>query len=100
MSSKITIAYELSPPKDVAAQGLCVRKTHEITIPGGNSSLRAHYESVREAIAKGKDIIGEELTIWRDVVGDREQFKESKTARPKEDDDEEEEGEGEEEGEE
>ncbi|KAI0803253.1 hypothetical protein BC629DRAFT_1591335 [Irpex lacteus] len=91
MSRNVTITYELNPPQDTPAQGLSATKTHELPVSSDVASLKAYYESVREAIAKGKDTIGEELTIWRDAVGNREQSKEAKApAKPAGDEEEEE----------
>lgn len=97
MSRKITITYELNPPQGIIAEGLSTTKTHELPVPAGQGSLKAYYDNVREAIAKGKDLIGEELTIWRDAVGNTEQPKESKAPSKQKDEDEEEEAEEEEE---
>lgn len=95
MSRSVTITYELNPPKDTPADGLSASKTHELPIPDNDGSSRAYYEGLRDALAKGKDVIGEELTAWRDAVGNGEKTKESaapsKVADEEEDDEEEEE---------
>ncbi|KAI0095167.1 hypothetical protein BDY19DRAFT_916534 [Irpex rosettiformis] len=79
MSPNITLTYELNPPHGITAEGLGTTKTHELPVSAGNCSLKAYYQSVREAIAKGKELVGEDLTIWRDAVGNREQSKELKS---------------------
>ena len=99
MSRSVTITYELNPPQDTPAQELSATKTHELAISAENGSLKTYYESVREAIAKGKDVIGEELTAWRDAVGNKEHFKEAKVVNKETADDEEEEDEDEDGGE-
>ena len=90
MSRKITITYELNPPQGITAEGLSTTRTHELPVPDSEGSLKAYYDNVREAIAKGKDLIGEELTTWRDAVGNTEQSKELKTPSKQKDEDEEE----------
>lgn len=93
MSRNVSITYELNPPADTAADGLSAKKVHDIPINAPADNLQAYYAAVREAIAAGKDVVGEELTVWRDAVGNREQSKEAKAPKKvdDEDDDEEEE---------
>jgi hypothetical protein len=92
MSRNIIITYELNLPKDTPPLGLSTKTTHELAVSEDVRSLKSYYESIQEAIERGKGIIGEELTAWRDAVGNKEQSKESMTPRKARDDDDEEEG--------
>jgi hypothetical protein len=96
MSRDISVSYDLNPPADMPSPSLDKSRTLAFPVEQ-NADLKAYYAGVREAIEKAKNAVGEELTVWRDAVGTREQVKESKT--PKKDEDEEDE-EGEEDGEE
>lgn len=90
MSRNIIITYDLHPPADTPAHGLEARKTHNFAVNTGEGSLKAYYAGVRDAISQGKEVIGEELTAWRDAVGSREQTKESKVAKMEQDEEDEE----------
>ncbi|EPQ60087.1 hypothetical protein GLOTRDRAFT_13446, partial [Gloeophyllum trabeum ATCC 11539] len=87
MSRSITIAYHLHPPEGVAGEGLSSTKTQEFPVSGGDQ--KEYYESLRSAINEAKSKLGEELTAWRDAVGNKEQGKE-KTVPMKSEDDEDE----------
>ena len=98
MSRNLTISYELHPPKQTDPEHMARTKTLSFPVPSVEAGdVRTFYEALRAAISLGKDAVGDDLTAWRDAVGNLEQSKEpskSKTA-----DDEEEEGEDEEEDE-
>ncbi|KAG6848282.1 hypothetical protein H0H93_001581 [Arthromyces matolae] len=93
--STITISYELNPPAQVLkdANGLSTTKTQEHVVEANPSvGLEAYYNALRVSIAKAKDQLGNELTVWRDTVGKAELSKETQKTL-KYDADEEEEGE-------
>ncbi len=99
MSRNVTITYELNLPKEVEADGLARNRTLSLPLPqaaGERSGNKQYYDSLRTAILQAKDEIGEELTTWRDAVGNIEQAKEPKVARAEEDEEDGEEAEGEE----
>lgn len=77
MSKSLTISYNLQPPTTVPASSLQTTKSQVIAIKDADSPA-GYYGSLREAIAQTKDILGSELTAWRDAVGAQEQSKESK----------------------
>ncbi|KAJ7125704.1 hypothetical protein C8R43DRAFT_898316 [Mycena crocata] len=94
MSRFITVEYTLNPP---ASSGqsceLPTSKKHEFELvaqPGKSD----HYTTLRASIAQARQVVGEELTAWRDAVGKAELSKETKKAnRDDEEDDDEEDGE-------
>jgi len=52
-------------------------------------NLKGYYKSLRGSIGEAKVVLGEELTAWRDAVGNGEQMKEGKNVvRGDEDEDE------------
>lgn len=97
MNRNITVTYDLHPPADTPAPSLDKTRTFAFAVPEHTQDVKAYYAGVREAIERAKSAIGEDLTVWRDAVGSREQTKEPKTAKKDEEEDEEEEKEGEDE---
>lgn len=93
MSRLITISYDLKPPADTPQSGLAPSKTQDFAVEDGEN----YYASLRTTIATARDMVGKELTEWRNQVGDLEKGKDAKPQRAQvdADDDEEEEGEGE-----
>ena len=89
MPSTLTATYELHPPPETPSEGLQSEKTHTFSVDDGKKG-KEYYESLREAVAKAKSVLGEELTVWRDAVGTREQTKESKLSKKSEEDEEDE----------
>jgi len=81
MSRSITISYNLHPPKDTPApaDNLSTSKSLEFPVTT-KESLPKYYEALRASIAQAKDAVGEDLTAWRDAVGNRELKKEPKPA--------------------
>lgn len=77
MSKSLTITYNLLPPTSVSAPSLTTTKSQDIAIRETDSSA-GYYGSLREAIGQAKEILGSDLTGWRDAVGTLEQSKESK----------------------
>ena len=80
MSKGITITYELSPPADTPAPSLDKARTLDFAVPE-KTELKAYYAGLREAIEKARNAVGEELTVWRDAVGNRELTKEPKVVK-------------------
>jgi len=87
MASALTVSYELHPPSETPAEGLQTQKTHTFPVSAEKSG-KDYYESLRKAVAEARGVLGEELTAWRDVVGTREQTKESKLPKQGEEDEE------------
>lgn len=93
MSRNITVTYSLNPPAGTPAHELDASRTLEFAVPE-KAELKSYYAGVREAIDRAKSAVGEELTVWRDAVGNLEQSKEPKVVKKEEDEEDEEEEEG------
>ncbi|KAJ7071148.1 peptidase family M41-domain-containing protein [Mycena amicta] len=79
MTRAITIEYQLSPPPGQNyALPSAKKHTFELAATG------EYYGTLREALAKARDEVGQELTSWRDAVGKAETGKEG--SRPESDD--------------
>ena len=98
MSHNLTITYELNPPAHTPSEGLARSRT--LSFPVTNSTTGApygkYYDTLRTAIAQAKDAVGDDLTLWRDAVGNREQSKEPLKSKAADEEEEEEEEESEE----
>ncbi|KDQ62942.1 hypothetical protein JAAARDRAFT_360460 [Jaapia argillacea MUCL 33604] len=96
MSRAITITYDLRPPAGTPSPGACLSstKSHEIgaEVVKDDGGEKGYYQALREAIGTAKGVLGEELTVWRDAVGNREQGKEARVPMRGEDEEGEEEG--------
>lgn len=94
--SSITITYHLRPPPITEVPtDLNPTKTLSFPIKDKSDNPRQFYEALHESVRAAKDKLGEDLTIWRDVVGNGEAGKETKkTLKYDEDEEEEEEEEG------
>ncbi len=92
MAQTLTVSYELHPPSDTPAVNINASKTHEVPIivPSAGG-YKEYYEGLRQSIAQAKDVLGEELTAWRDAVGNRELKKEPKKVQKDDDEEEDEE---------
>lgn len=95
-SRELAVTYKIvPPPSTVAPLSLSQETTHRFPIPGLESkedaeSLKRYYTSLRASIAQARTKLGEELTAWRDAVGNAEVGKE-RSARAEADDEGEEE---------
>lgn len=96
-SRELTVTYRIVPPQStVTPQSLSPETTHRFPIASppenskGDSELKEYYTSLRSSIAEARKKLGEELTAWRDAVGNSELGKE-KSAKSEVDDEGEEE---------
>ena len=107
MSSTIKIQYSLNLPEGVNTEDKPTSKTHQFkidTTPSTRSNgdsqdseaKKSYYNALRDALQEARSQIGDELTAWRDCVGNKELNKEPRKGNGVE----EEEGEEEEEEEE
>ncbi|KAJ7783656.1 hypothetical protein DFH07DRAFT_196642 [Mycena maculata] len=87
MARAITAEYTLNPPASSGQTLVSKKHTFEV---GGASPNEDHYKLLRESIARARDEVGAELTVWRDKVGKAELSKETKKAAKNEEEDEEE----------
>ncbi|KIK37262.1 hypothetical protein CY34DRAFT_810482 [Suillus luteus UH-Slu-Lm8-n1] len=99
-SRELTVTYKIvPPPSTVAPSSLSQETTHRfpiIPLPGLESkedddSLKKYYTSLRASIAEARTKLGEELTAWRDAVGNAELGKEKSVKAEADDEGEEEE---------
>ncbi|KAG2069468.1 hypothetical protein BDR04DRAFT_1101566 [Suillus decipiens] len=100
-SKELTVTYKIVPPPSVVApSSLSQETTHRfpiISLPdleskdGTDSELKRYYTSLRTSIAEARTKLGEELTAWRDAVGNAELGKEKSVKAEAEDEEEEEE---------
>jgi hypothetical protein len=75
----ISVGYELKPPTAIDSLNLTPSKTQEFQVKGNVSEgQKKYYEGLRAAISEARNSLGEELTAWRDAVGNAEQTKETK----------------------
>ncbi|OAX39660.1 hypothetical protein K503DRAFT_855881 [Rhizopogon vinicolor AM-OR11-026] len=94
-SRELTVTYKIvPPPSTVAPQSLSQETTHRFTVEGqpedskGDSELK-YYALLRSSIAEARIKLGEELTAWRDAVGNAELVKEKSVKAEVEDEEEE-----------
>ncbi|GJE99491.1 hypothetical protein PsYK624_157550 [Phanerochaete sordida] len=90
MSRNLTITYDLKVPEVTTAPALDSSRTLAFPV-ADKADLKAYYADLRANIEQAKNAVGEELTVWRDAVGNREQAKEPKAAKKDEDEEDEEE---------
>ncbi|KAG2109262.1 uncharacterized protein F5147DRAFT_575999 [Suillus discolor] len=98
-SRELTVTYKIVPPPSaVAPPSLSQETTHRFPIPSlpdlesqEDSELKKYYTSLRTSIAEARTKLGEELTAWRDAVGNAELGKEKSVKTEVDDEGEEEE---------
>lgn len=85
----LTVSYTLDVPSDTPTPpNLNKNETLQASLPDPTSvsDRKEYYEQLRKAVLQTKGALGEQLTVWRDAVGKREDKKE---VVKKEDEDEE-----------
>ncbi|KAI0673894.1 hypothetical protein C8Q78DRAFT_1076848 [Trametes maxima] len=85
----ISVKYELNPPSDTPTpHKLSTTKTLQFSVAGVDegTSQKIYYEGLRASVLQAKATLGEELTLWRDAVGRREDNKEAEIPKKSEDD--------------
>lgn len=91
----LTVSYALSPPEGTnSPHSLSPNGVHAFAVEAERTAdIREYYEALRKSIAAAKERLGEELTAWRDAVGNTEVGKEkaAKAARAENEEDEEDE---------
>jgi len=92
----LTASYTLCPPNETTppqARASTVSHTFPVAVSSENrSDAREYYSALRKSIAAAREKLGEELTAWRDAVGNSESGKEKLVKAAHVEDDEEEEG--------
>ena len=89
----LTVSYTLSPPAETnAPPSLASNATHPFTVEVEKMAKSGeYYEALHKSIVAAKEKLGEELTAWRDAVGNAEVGKEKATKAARAEDEEEEE---------
>jgi len=92
---QVTVSYTYNLPEGITPPELGNRallssgtSTFLITIkpsePGASTtSSTEYYAAVLDAVRESKRLMGEEMTAWRDAVGDKEKYKEKEAASAK-----------------
>ncbi|GJJ13110.1 hypothetical protein Clacol_007360 [Clathrus columnatus] len=78
MSPSVEVSYNLHPPAPAQPpEGLRENVVHNfpIEVAEGGSS-KSYYEGLQRALIEAKDVLGKELTAWRNAVGSLEKDKE------------------------
>lgn len=73
----VRITYNLCPPASAQTpENLSQNKTHEFPVVREDSQLStAYYTGLQKALTQAKEVLGGELTAWRDAVGNLEKDK-------------------------
>ena len=70
----LKVDYTLSIP-NVDAGDLSASKAHEFPVKGDKDSHKNYYDGLRAALATARNIVGDELTKWKELVGKDEESK-------------------------
>lgn len=76
----LTVSYDLNPPDGTPSTPLAPSKNLLCSVEK-HADLKQYYTGVQAAVEYAKNAIGEELTVWRDAVGNREATMEAKGFR-------------------
>ncbi|KAF8640901.1 hypothetical protein AX17_000549 [Amanita inopinata Kibby_2008] len=90
----IKVSYTLSVtlPSDKDVGDLSSSKAHEFAVKGDRGSYTDYYAGLRAALAAARNTVGDELTRWKELVGnDEERMKGMKQKEDGEEEEEEEE---------
>lgn len=91
----LTVSYALSPPEGTNwPPSLAPNGAHAFAIEADKTvNIGEYYDALQKSIAAAREKLGEELTAWRDAVGNAEVGKEkaAKAARAEDEEEEEEE---------
>lgn len=79
----VRITYSLNLPASTQApENLSNKTTHEFPVVGEDSQLStSYYTGLQKALAQAKEVLGGELTAWRDAVGNLEKDKDLGNSR-------------------
>jgi hypothetical protein len=96
MNSMIKLQYSLNLPEGVNAGDKPTSKTHQVKIDAPTSTdgqdanlKKTYYDALRNALEEARSQVGDELTMWRDVVGKKELSKELRKGNGDEEEEEE-----------
>jgi hypothetical protein len=91
----IKIQYSLNLPEGVNTKDQPTSKSHQFKIDTSNDNLnsqetkKSYYDALRNTLEEARNQIGDELTAWRDCVGNKELNKELRKGNGDEDEGEE-----------
>ncbi|KAJ9123343.1 hypothetical protein QFC22_001542 [Naganishia vaughanmartiniae] len=85
----ITAAYRISPPEGTPSVNIPTENEHVVELKIGtapatsedgvkvtNGNDSPYYTVLLEALAEAKEKLNEDMTVWKEAVGDREKQKE------------------------
>ncbi|KIY71398.1 hypothetical protein CYLTODRAFT_418935 [Cylindrobasidium torrendii FP15055 ss-10] len=98
MSAQVIVSYDLNPPESIdtdlhesksASFSVSIAKQKGAADNNADAAggQRAYYAALRNTIHMAKAQLGEELTAWRDAVGDAEKALEAKAGKTQDADD-------------
>ena len=97
MDSTIKIQYSLNLPEGINTEDKPTSKTHQFKIDitcskdsDSQEAKKSYYDALRNALQDARSQIGDELTAWRDCVGNKELNKEPRKGNGVEEEEEEE----------
>jgi len=71
----------VTAPPSLSSTQLTTSGTHSFPLTPGTGGTKVYYDSLLGAIRDAKAYMGEELTAWRDAVGDGEKLKEKQAQK-------------------
>ncbi|KAI9569407.1 hypothetical protein HD554DRAFT_519332 [Boletus coccyginus] len=88
----LTVSYSLSPPEGTnSPPSLALNGAHAFAIEADKTAnIGEYYDALQKSIVAAKERLGEELTAWRDAVGNAEVGKEKAAKAARAEDEEEE----------
>ncbi|KAF8555099.1 hypothetical protein OG21DRAFT_943874 [Imleria badia] len=91
----LTVSYTLSPPESTnSPPSLATKGAHAFVVEANKTANPGeYYAALQKSIAAAREKLGEELTAWRDAIGNGEAGKEkaAKAARAEDEDEDEDE---------
>ncbi len=74
---KVDYTLSVTPPPNIDNSEPSASKTHEFPVDGDKSLPKKYYDELRAALAKARNIVGDELTRWKELVGKDEEWKQN-----------------------
>jgi hypothetical protein len=89
----LTVSYALSPPEGTnSPPSLALNGVHTFAVEADKTAnVGEYYDALQKSIVAAREKLGEELTAWRDAVGNAEVGKEKAAKATRAEDEEEEE---------
>ena len=79
-TAMIKVGYSLNLPEGVNVGDKPTSKTHQFKIdtPVSSDTKKSYYGGLRYALEEARSQVGDELTVWKNCVGEKELGKELK----------------------